>query len=497
MSLGERGRLLRTRWCERVRVGALARRVARAGVGASFLLVLGGAAAATALLMGWFVATPAPTLEKRLPGQEAGLERLSTAKPAAPRNTGTLIPGSGTPSALEGSWPQFRGADRRGVVSVARGLARRWPEEGLRVLWSLEVGEGHAGAAIHRGRVFLLDYDREKQEDALRCLSLDDGEEIWRYTYTVKLKRNHGMSRTVPAVNDQFVVGLGPKCHVHCLDVATGRLIWKMDLVKECGTVVPPWYAGQCPLIDDGKVILAPGGSPLMMAVELSSGRILWRTPNPGDWGMTHSSVLPMDYRGRRQYVYCATRGVIGVAAEDGRALWTKRDWKIALANVPTPVAVGEDRLFLSGGYNSGCAMIRLTGEGDGIETEELFRLKHTVFGSDQQTPILYKEHIYGVIPGGQMACLDLQGNRRWVSGAVNRFGLGPYLVADGLLFALNDQKGTLQLVEATPDAWKPLAAVKVLEGHDAWAPMAIAAGRLILRDVSRLVCLEMQEATP
>ena len=54
----------------------------------------------------------------------------------------------------------------------------------------LEAGEGHAGAAIRNGRVYLLDYDRENEADALRCLSLENGEEIWRFTYPVKVKRN-------------------------------------------------------------------------------------------------------------------------------------------------------------------------------------------------------------------------------------------------------------------------------------------------------------------
>jgi len=398
------------------------------------------------------------------------------------------------PADDEGSWPQFRGADRTNIVRDAGRLARSWPGESLRVLWKLEVGEGHAGAAIHNGRVYLVDYDREKQEDAIRCLSLTDGSEIWRYTYSGKIKRNHGMSRTVPAVNDDYVVAIGPKCHVHCLDAESGQLIWKMDMKDQFRAEVPPWYAEQCPLLEGDAVILAPGGDPLMMAVELCTGRILWKTPNPGGWGMTHSSAVPMDYNGSRQYIYCTTRGVAAVSARDGRILWTKPDRKMAMANVPSPVVVGEDPVFLSGGYNTGCVMIRLRGELDSIQTEEVFRLKHTVFGADQQTPILSKGHIYGVIPGGKLACLDLNGNRLWTSGGANRFGLGPFLLADGLLLVLHDQDGTLHLVEADPAGYRELARAKVLDGHDAWGPMAMASGRLILRDLTQLVCIEVPQ---
>ena len=451
--------------------------------------VLGAAAIIVWLREG--VALDAPL---RLPAQETGPAPGSIGL-AVERNPGALICGAGRPSSLSRAWPQFRGVDRTNIVHDAGRLAREWPESGPRVLWELEVGEGYAGAAIRNGCVYLVDYDREKREDAVRCLSLDDAAEIWRYTYYVKVKRNHGMSRTVPAVTENHIVSLGPKGHVCCLDAGTGDLVWKLDLVKDCGTEIPPWYAGQCPLIDGDVVILAPGARPLMAAVELATGRRRWETENPGNWGMTHASITPMDFHGERQYVYCTTRGALGVSAKDGRILWQYPGWVIKLATVPSPVIVGENRILFSGGYNSGCAMIRLRQESAKIEIEEVWRLEPATFGSDQQTPILFENHIYGVAPGGQLICLDLDGRRVWTSGAANRFGLGPFLLADGLLFVLNDQRGTLHAVAADPAGYREWARAKLLDGHDAWAPMAMAAGRLILRDATTMICIKVPGA--
>ena len=168
------------------------------------------------------------------------------------------------------------------------------------MLWSVEVGEGYAGPAVLEGRVYLLDYDQKKQADVVRCLSLADGKEIWRYSYPVKIKRFHGMSRTVPAVTDKYVVTLGPKGHVTCLDSKTGEFRWMLNLVKEYGTTIPQWYAAQCPLIDDGKAIIAPGGTVLMMAVDCETGKIVWQTPNPDKWVMTHSSIVPDGVQGQQ-----------------------------------------------------------------------------------------------------------------------------------------------------------------------------------------------------
>lgn len=334
-----------------------------------------------------------------------------------------------------------------------------------------------------------------RHSDVMRCISLADGTEIWRLAYPVKVKRNHGMSRTVPAVTDDYVVSIGPKCHVLCLDARTGQPVWGIDLQEQFNTEEPEWYAGQCPLIDAGKAIIAPGGSSLMIAVELSSGKIIWQAPNPRRWKMTHSSIVPMDFAGKRMYVYCGSGGVAGIDAGTGETLWESTEWKISIATVPTPVIVGEDKIFLSGGYGAGCMMMQLTSDGGQISARPLWRLKAEEFGSVQQTPLLYDGHIFGMRPDGQLACTDLSGKLKWKSGPAHRFGqgLGPYIIADGLLLVMNDT-GLLTMVEATSEGYRELAQAQVLQGGDSWGPMAIADGRLLARDLTSMVCLELEE---
>ncbi|MHC4154088.1 MAG: outer membrane protein assembly factor BamB family protein [Planctomycetota bacterium] len=399
----------------------------------------------------------------------------------------------GVAADLPGAWPRFRGENLDGISAEDVPLARTWPVDGPSVLWSIDLGEGYASAAVLGGRVYVLDYDREKKGDAIRCFSLADGREIWRYSYPVKVRRYHGMSRTVPAVTEKYVVTMGPKCHVTCLDSVTGSFGWKLNLVRDYNTVVPDWYAGQCPLIDNGKAIIAPAGKALMMAVDCETGQILWKSPNPRGWKMTHSSVVPVEFSGRRMYVYCASGGVVGISAEDGGILWEFGQWQIRVANVPAPVVVGDGMIFLSGGYNAGSLMLKLSESGGQIKAEEVFRLKPEVFGAEQQTPVFYEGYIYGVRPDEQLTCLEPSGQVVWTSSSARKFGLGPYIIADGLIYVMNDS-GLLTLAEATQTGYMQLAEAKVLEGPDAWGPMAIAGGRLILRDMNRMICLDVAE---
>ena len=163
--------------------------------------------------------------------------------------------------------------------------------------------------------------DIDRSADMLRCLSLDDGREIWRNGYPFVVPDNHGMSRTIPAVAGDCVVSLGPQCQVACWDAASGKARWLIDLVLDYGATVPPWYAGQCPLIDatTDRLILAPGGRALVMAVDYRTGKVIWQSPNPRGWTMTHASIVPMEFAGRRMYVYCGKGGVAGVVGRRRR----------------------------------------------------------------------------------------------------------------------------------------------------------------------------------
>jgi outer membrane protein assembly factor BamB len=183
------------------------------------------------------------------------------------------------------------------------------------------------------------------------------------------------------------------------------------------------------------------------------------------------------------------------VEADTGRLMGTTTDWKISIANVPTPVDLGGGRLLFSGGYRAGSAFARIEGAGSSIELTR--RLDDRTFGAAQQTPIYHEGHVYGVRPDGQMTCLDSEGNVLWTSGPSARFGLGPFLLADGKLLVL-DESATLSMIRATPDDYEPLGSAALFDGESAWAPMAIVAGRLILRDRIRMMCIDLRkDASP
>ncbi|MBI2433512.1 MAG: PQQ-like beta-propeller repeat protein [Candidatus Hydrogenedentes bacterium] len=468
-------------------------------IGLPGLLVFAGMAA----LYSWLVYHPAWLLEAEVPGHD-GRPAVDPSKAAQINLAGVFQKSDGHPASLPGAWTSFRGPAASNIATDPTSLADSWPEGGPKVVWKVPVGDGYAAPTVLNGCVYLMDYDVEKRADAVRCLSLEDGKEIWRRSYDINIKRNHGMSRTIPAVTDRYVVTVGPKCHVVCLDAARGDFRWGIDLTKDFGTEVPLWYSGQCPFIDNDVAVIAPcGASALLIGVACETGKVLWQTPNPRGWKMSHSSVIPMTLLGRKVYLYSALGGTACVSAEpdsSGKLLWDL-PWDAKVV-APSPVKAGEDLIFVTAGYGKGSRLLKVQATAGGMGVEVVYdKTPDQILSCEQQTPIFHEGLLYGIMPKdagalkGQFVCMKPDGTTVWSSGADNRFGLGPFLLADGKFLILDDE-GALTMLDATKPGYSLLGHAEILHGHDAWGPLALAGSRLLLRDMNNLACVELGAGT-
>jgi outer membrane protein assembly factor BamB len=456
------------------------------------------------VLLGWFWNDPTSRFVENVPGMDGEPLGASTSV----QSTDNVRIGeffklfTGIKADIAGQWPGFRGVNGDNISTDKTPLRQNWTGAPPRILWSVTLGEGHAAPAVADGRVFVLDYDETEDADALRCFSLADGAEIWRRWYPIKIKRNHGMSRTIPAVSDSFLVTIGPRCQVMCVRPATGDLLWGIDLTKSYGTEVPMWYTGQCPLIDDSIAVIAPGGSDLLVGIDCRNGAVVWRTPNPRQWKMSHSSIVPMVVDGQKIYLYCALGGLVGVAADgprQGAMLFETSEFNQSVV-APSPVVLDKGRIFVTAGYGAGSMLFQVQHDNGVFSIVSLEKLDvRAGLASEQQTPLFYKGHLFAVLPKdagerrNQFACVSQTdpGTILWSSGPRRRFGLGPYLIADDKFLLLSDE-GSLTVAQATAQRFEELATYKLLDGVDAWGPMAIVAGRLLLRDAGAMICVDL-----
>lgn len=394
-------------------------------------------------------------------------------------------------------WPQFRGANRDAIVRSSVRLARTWPTEGPPILWETAVGQGYSSPAVVGEKVFLNDYDEARNIWMVRCLALEDGKPLWTYEVSKRIRPNHSITRTSPATDGGFVFSIDPKCELHCLDARSGGLIWKKRLPEVYKSPIPPWYNGQCPLIDGNKLIVATGGSALLTALDKATGEPLWETPNPDGALMSHSSVMPIELDGERQYVYLTLTGCVGVSAATGDQLWSF-PWKFNTAVSTSALDLGEGRLLLTSGYHAQSVICQVK-QTEGVWSAEevtAFAPPPQGWNSEVHTPIFHRGYIFGVGKNkrGMWTCLDLTGNEVWTSGRTANFGMGGYVLADGMFYVLDGKSGALRLLDAEADEYRQLAEAKLLSGPDVWAPPIISRGRLLVRDLGRLLCLDVAE---
>ena len=422
-------------------------------------------------------------------------------------------------AAICGDWPQFMGADRTGVCRET-GLLKRWPEGGPKQLWSAEVGLGYGGVAVVGQEVFLLDRIADKK-DALRCLGLNDGKEIWRYEYDAPGKLSHDGSRSTPTVRGNHVYTIGPHGHVNCVDRSTRKPVWTRNILEEFDAQKPRWGVATSPVLYGDSVIVTPLSEKAgIVALDKATGKERWRSAGVTNLAYVTPSIAKLAgaeqvvtiaawrlkskdgrRRGRRKFdgtpppwVKLSRSRAVGVAAGDGRLLWSYTGWNCANP-IPVVTPVGDDRVLITGGYFAGTVMLGIGREEDGFTVSELWRSKDC--GSQIAWPVLYREHIYMICNGNfvknGLICMDLQGNVKWKTDKEPQLDRGHLLLADGLIYTLDGGKGLLRLIEPDPTGYRELAQKKMFSGPELWGPLTIAHGRLFVRGPKEISCLDVR----
>ena len=148
------------------------------------------------------------------------------------------------------------------------------------------------------------------------------------------------------------------------------------------------------------------------------------------------------------------------------------------------PPIYHDGHVFLSSDYGTGCALLKLTKDGDRVNATEVYfnRDMRNHYGSS----VLLDKHLYG-FSGGILTAMDfMTGEVVWKDRSV---GKGQVILADGLLY-LQGETGTMALAEATPSSYKEISRFEFGRGdYPLWTLPVIAGGRLYLRDQGKLCC--------
>jgi len=400
-------------------------------------------------------------------------------------------------------WPGFHGPNRDGVVPDAE-IQTDWPEQGPAVLWSNDVGPGFGGAAIVGDRVYILDRNNTAG-DRLRVYDFATGQEQWSAAYDAPGRTSYHGSRGTPMINDGYAFTVGPFGHVTCFDLDQRKVAWQQHM-DDYDADPPKWAWSQTPLIYQDWVIIAPMAENAgLVALDQDTSEVIWRSGNIGIEGYGSPRLITLE--DKPQIVYFTSKLVSGVDPDTGEILWTYDNIPVKRA-IPTPAVVGDDKLFITAGYDAGSALIQIIRKGDAFAVNELAR--DTYHGGQIHAALPVGEHLYVNLNTNEnlrqrgkdahgIGCFDTDGQLLWKSDNEPDIDRGPVLALGEHLLTLGGEDGVLRLIEADAEGYKEIAATKVFPADQRrnmiWAPMAFAHGRLVLRSQGQLKCIDLRKS--
>lgn len=370
-------------------------------------------------------------------------------------------------------WPQWRGPDRTGVSPETE-----WSSVGAPApLWRKDIGLGHSSFAVANGRVYTLGHDPATGLDAVYCFDAATGREVWTYRYASEVwdHGHDGGTLTTPTVVDGAVFTSDREAKVFCFDAASGDVRWSRDLRKELQLEPPTWGFSASPLVVDGHVVLNLGR---LIALDSTTGAGVWATEK--HYGIAYSTPAPFELEGRALLAVLTGDGLTVFERDSGAEVashaWVKQPQIYPM----TPVVVG-DRIFISGGYERGCAMLRLTAQG----LEEVWGGR--VMRNKMSGCILHAGHLFG-FDESILKCIDLDGNTKW---SARGLGTGSMTIAGGRLVIL-DGKGQVIVAEANPAEYIELSKRQVFDDGTSWSSPVLSHGRIYCRtSKGQMACLD------
>ncbi len=374
-------------------------------------------------------------------------------------------------------WPNWRGPQHDGISREK--LARSSWVEAPKVLWEQSLGSAFSAFACVKDRVYTCGTKQKRQ--VLFCLEAQTGKIVWQVPFEAEYKDRQGGdgTRSTPTVDDGRVYIIGGSGLLLCVDANDGKELWKHQLSSK-----PNWgYSGSVLIQGDLAVVPAGGKDGSLLALNKKTAAPVWKC---GDEAAGYSSPFPFTFK-NKAYIFCFTaKSALIVDAAAGKVAcripW-ETDWDV---NASEPNYV-EGRLFLTTGYNTGCALFDLEPAGEGLTARQVW--KNQVLLAKFTSCVLKDGKLYGGDQKG-LRCVDLAtGKEEWKEDKFDNASV--LLVGDYLI--VQTEGGEVILAKADPAGFKSLGSIAPMKGRS-WTLPTLSHGRLFLRNFTKAVCVDLRQ---
>ena len=410
---------------------------------------------------------------KWAPRRDASAGPLQVASNPPPAAAAT-IPGAG------GSFPQFLGPDRSGVLHGIA-LVRDWAASPPRQLWRHPVGVGWSAFVVSAGRA--ITQEQRGEHELTVAYDLATGAPRWVHTNQVRFHEMLGGDgpRATPTIREGKVYVMGATGVLDCLEEASGPLIWSRDVLRENKLKNIMWGKSCSPLLV-GRLVVVTGGEQReksLLAYAAQTGQPIWQS---GRDQSSYGSPMVATLAGQEQILIVNGHSVNGHKPEDGRLLW-EYPWPGEFPKVAQPLPLDTNLLLVATGYGIGCSLLQLqvsaSGEWAVTEVWKNHNLKPKFTNL-----VRHGRHVYG-LDDGVLVCLDpATGQRVWKDG---RYGHGQILLVEDVLL-IQTEPGDVVLVEATPEGHRERARLPALKAKT-WNNPVVVGDLLLVRNDQEAAC--------
>lgn len=401
---------------------------------------------------------------------------------------------------LKEGWPQWGGVNRD-HKSQETGLLQSWPAGGPKLLATFkDVGMGYSSLAVSEGKLYSLGMADGK--NFAFCLDVGTGKEIWRQETGASTGEYNtgwgGGPRSTPTVLTDRVVVLDDAGNCCTLDKSSGKLLWQTNLIKDHGGKMPKWGFSESPLVDGDRVVVCPGGPGFLIALDLNTGKkVLSSTGYDAD--PHYVSVIKHNVDGVDCYTTACGKGLVSFAVDDGRTLWINGSTGAGTATIPTPIIQGN-YVYHTAGYGVGCVLMKLTSpDKKSVTAEQVYANKNQI--NHHGGVILVDDKIFGMKSrAGWVVHGLMDGEVKW-EGRVDKEAGASVAYADGRIYVYGEKSGNCYLLDPKSDAWSVKGELTIPAKSSlnrgqgqVWSHPVVAEGKLFLRDLDLIYVYDVKK---
>jgi len=384
-------------------------------------------------------------------------------------------------------WPNWRGPAHDGI-SRETGWNSDWANRPPKQLWKTNVGTGFSSVSVVGHKLYTMGNRRHGNEDEphdiVSCLNTDNGDVIWEHAYPCEFSDQYheGGPGATPTVDGDCVYTVGRRGHLFCLSADDGAVHWSKMLTEDLGVEMPEWGFTCSPMILGDKLIVEAGRT---VAYDKTSGRKLWQTKmyRPG-----YGSPVAFEHAGQTVVAVFNNDALVVLSAANGDVL-NEYPWETSYVTTSATPIVHGDKIFISSGYNTGCALLQL----ESGNMKEVYRNRR--MSNHFNNSVLYEGTLYGMDGNSHSArnvrlvAMDFDTGR--VHWSERGFGCGSLTIAGDKLLVLSDD-GDLTIASASAKQFSESARLDVLDGR-CWTVPVLAHQRIYCRSAAgNVVCVDV-----